>query len=311
MTARPVVVGSDASEASLRAVEWAAREAARRGAPLRIVSVTRAAGSPESSGGPPATPDEALRSLYEQSLRSVAQHAARIAPHLVMETELLSGPPARMLVSDASRASMLVVGAQGMGGYDQPGVGPVSGYVTRHASCPAVVVREPGEAADGRIVVGVRDAGEATAALRFGLEEAALRGVPLLAVHAWYWFPPALLPCSPARWTPAPVDADGTGTAVSAVPRREVLDARAMSAQAAGRLAEVLDGWRGKYPGVRVSQQVIHCHPAHALAELSVDAGLVVLGRHAHRDGLRPGSGLIQHTVLSRAHGHVAVVPST
>ena len=39
MTAKPVVAAIDGSEASLRAVEWAAMEAALRSVPLRIVSV--------------------------------------------------------------------------------------------------------------------------------------------------------------------------------------------------------------------------------------------------------------------------------
>ena len=38
MAAKPVVVGTDGSEESLRAVDWAAREAVLRGLPLRIVS---------------------------------------------------------------------------------------------------------------------------------------------------------------------------------------------------------------------------------------------------------------------------------
>ena len=37
MAAKPIVAGTDGSEESLRAVGWAAREAALRGAPLRIV----------------------------------------------------------------------------------------------------------------------------------------------------------------------------------------------------------------------------------------------------------------------------------
>ena len=36
--AKPIVAGTDGSEESLRAVDWAAREAALRGAPLRIVA---------------------------------------------------------------------------------------------------------------------------------------------------------------------------------------------------------------------------------------------------------------------------------
>jgi nucleotide-binding universal stress UspA family protein len=38
MTARPVVAATDGSGESLRAVEWAAREAVLHGVPLRIVS---------------------------------------------------------------------------------------------------------------------------------------------------------------------------------------------------------------------------------------------------------------------------------
>ncbi len=38
MTAKPVVVATDGSGESLRAVEWAVREAALCSAPLRIVS---------------------------------------------------------------------------------------------------------------------------------------------------------------------------------------------------------------------------------------------------------------------------------
>ena len=37
MSAQPIVAATDGSEESLRAAEWAAREAALRGAPLRIV----------------------------------------------------------------------------------------------------------------------------------------------------------------------------------------------------------------------------------------------------------------------------------
>jgi len=41
MIAKPLVAATDGSEESLRAVEWAAREAVVRGAPLRIVSAVQ------------------------------------------------------------------------------------------------------------------------------------------------------------------------------------------------------------------------------------------------------------------------------
>ena len=40
MATKPVVVGADGSEESLRAVEWAALEARRHSSPLRIVSAS-------------------------------------------------------------------------------------------------------------------------------------------------------------------------------------------------------------------------------------------------------------------------------
>ncbi len=82
---------------------------------------------------------------------------------------------------------------------------------------------------------------------------------------------------------------------------------RAAAAAAARELALLLECWQEKYPGVPVSQDVVHGHPGRALAGLSARADLVVIGRHP---GL-PGSGSVRHAVLSHAHGPVAVVPSS
>jgi len=45
----------------------------------------------------------------------------------------------------------------------------------------------------GTIVVGVDGSPASLAALRFGAEEAQLRGATLVAVHAWLYIPPATL----------------------------------------------------------------------------------------------------------------------
>jgi len=52
VTAKPLVAATDGSEGSLRAVEWAAREAVLRGTPLRIVSTVQVAGN----AGPKTVP---------------------------------------------------------------------------------------------------------------------------------------------------------------------------------------------------------------------------------------------------------------
>ena len=79
-----------------------------------------------------------------------------------------------------------------------------------------------------------------------------------------------------------------------------------ISAEAACSLSAVLDGWREKYPDVRVRHDVIRCHPARVLANYSARADLVVIGRHGD-----PSIGSIQHALLDHARGPVAVVPSS
>ena len=55
MASRPIVVGVDGSERALHAVEWAAREAVWRKAPLRIISVSAMPSRMRPYGATPAT----------------------------------------------------------------------------------------------------------------------------------------------------------------------------------------------------------------------------------------------------------------
>jgi nucleotide-binding universal stress UspA family protein len=173
--ARPVVAGSDGSQESLQAVEWAAAEAARHSVPLRIVTVA-APSCPADEEDPAAMLDELMHAVYAQSLRTAARELARTVPGLIVETELLDGPPGRMLAHDSSTAQLLVVGAYGVGGYRQPGLGREARYLAMHAHCPVVVARDQGGTVHDEIVVGVRDLDDGAGAIPFAFEEAALRG---------------------------------------------------------------------------------------------------------------------------------------
>ena len=128
---------------------------------------------------------------------------------------------------------MLVVGARGAGGFAAMMLGSVSRYAATRAACPVVVVREESMAVHREIAVGIRDPHDADGTLAFAFEEAALRGADLTAVHTWYWFPSALhLPAGAQELRPADPDQ--------------------ISAEAARSLAAALEGWRDKYPDVRV-----------------------------------------------------------
>jgi len=291
MATRPVLVGVDGSEESMRAVEWAARQAERHCSPLRIVSAPAVLPRVRTQVDP-LTVANALRGMSAQALAAALTRTEEVAPGLRVDTGLLSGPPAMELVTAAGGASMLVVGARGIGGFTAMILGSVSRYVAVHAACPVIVVRQETSAVHREIAVGIRETEDSTAALAFAFEEAALRDADLVAVHALPAFPPAL-------------HVPGAGGGIlRAAPHEEDL------AEAASQLAGMLAGWGDKYPAVRVRHDVVHGHPARVLASYSARTDLVVLGRHG---GPAPGSagvGSVQHAVLNHAHGPVAIVPS-
>src|SRR5689334_8896298 len=127
MNASPIITGTDGSDVSLRAVEWAAREAALRGAPLRIVSV--AAMPPRMSwgthSGPPSVAD-LIHEATEQALAAAARRAAETEPGLEVSTALLIGAPAQAMAEAATGARMMVVGSRGGGGLAALLLGSVS-----------------------------------------------------------------------------------------------------------------------------------------------------------------------------------------
>src|ERR1700734_4035295 len=186
MATKPVIAGADGSQESLRAVEWAAREAVLRGTSLRIVSVP---GLPRRMTAIPATPgtvSDVVEKSTSEALTPAAEQAAAQQPGLAVDTQLVAGAPAEVLVAAGQDASMVVLGSRGDGGFSAMVLGSVSRSVATHAPAPVVVVGGETQAGAREIVVGVRDPAQSAAALGFGFEEAALRQAQLLAVHAWF-----------------------------------------------------------------------------------------------------------------------------
>jgi nucleotide-binding universal stress UspA family protein len=290
MTAKPIVAATDGSEQSLRAVEWAAREAVLRAAPLRIVSALALPPRMMQRHGASAvgTVSDAIRSDRDRALAAAADRAARAAPGLLVDADELSGPPAQAVTDSGSGAALLVVGSRGIGAFAAMILGSVSRYAAIHARCPVVVVRDETVPSPGLIGVGIADLDHCAAPLTFAFEEAALRKASLTAVHAWH------LPQS---------DISRAGEAAPPPGTHEV------AAEAARQLAALMDQWREKYPAVPVSHDVVHGHPGRALAGLSARADLVVIGRRSAHPSLH-GPGTVTHAVLSHAHGPIATVPS-
>ncbi len=92
MTAGPIVAATDGSEESLRAVDWAAREAELRGLPLRIVSAAalppRMAEHQTESGV--ATVADTVVGNRDRALAAATQRATAIAPDILVDADALS-----------------------------------------------------------------------------------------------------------------------------------------------------------------------------------------------------------------------------
>ena len=289
MATKPIVAGTDGSEESLRAVDWAAKEALLRGAPLRVVSagalLPRMTG--HRSTGEYGTVTDVLLSERDQALAAAAEGAAKAAPGVLIDTDPLDGRPAQAVADSGSGALMLVLGSRGTGAFTAMLLGSVSRYAASHASCPVVVVRDEVPGPHGLVGVGVSDLDSCDAALTFAFGEASLRKATLLVAHAWY---------TPQAY------ASRAGESFTAP------SSQAVAAEAGRHLAGLLAEWRAKYPGVPVNQEIMHGHPGRALIGLSTRADLVVIGRHA---GHLQGPGSVRHAVLNHAHGPVVIVPSS
>lgn len=166
------------------------------------------------------------------------------------------------LLEVAKSARMLVVGSRGLGEFTGGLVGSVSSAVASHAACPVAVVRGMPEMdappLDGPVVIGVDGSSNSEPAIAAAFEEAALRDVDLVAVHAWSDF--SLL-------TVAPADLSDNELAWSAAePAEQAL------------LSESLAGWKDKYPDVVVRKVVVRDRPVHHLLQQSEAAQLVVTG---------------------------------
>ena len=184
MTPKPVVVGIDGSPQSLRAVEWAAGEAQRHGAPLRIISVPALPPRMHSADGSTRTVTDVVHDESAGWLDTAVARSTEVAPELHIDADMLSGAPAQVITDCGSDALMLVVGASSTSGLASLLLGSVSRYVAQHAACPVVVVGQEKTTAHGKVAVGVGDRHDAALTLAFAFEEAALRQADLLVIHS-------------------------------------------------------------------------------------------------------------------------------
>jgi nucleotide-binding universal stress UspA family protein len=286
-TGRPVVVGVDGSGSAVDAVRWAAREAERRRAPLRLVHASGwlPGGTPAEVGLGPEYGDTLIREAREW-VEDAARVAERETPGIDVQQQVLTGYPVALLTAESRLAQLVVIGDRGLGGVTGLLVGSVAVGLAARGACPVVVVRGRAGADSeegGPVVVGVDGSAVSEAALAFAVEAAAARRAPLLAVHVWL---------------EAVVDPAAAA----------VFDWHAIEQEEQAVLAERLAGWAEKYPDVAMERLVTRGGAPRVLVEQSARARLVVVGSRG-RGGLAGlVLGSVSHALLHRSECPVAVV---
>lgn len=136
-----IVVGVDRSEHADRALEFAAEEAALRGARLVIVYAWELPTLISPSGVPAPGYFEDLRGDAESIVQAAVARAAALQPGVAGEGKAIGGQPAAVLLREAEHADMIVVGSRGHEGFSSLLLGSVSQQVVHYAPCPVVIVR--------------------------------------------------------------------------------------------------------------------------------------------------------------------------
>jgi nucleotide-binding universal stress UspA family protein len=281
----PVVVGVDGSPSADLAVAAAADEAVRRDTRLIVL---HAADPAVYEGGPAPVGYTAAHDVVDRA--AAAARSAERPPRV--ETAVVRATPVGALLDASRGAALVVVGARGLGTAHGLLVGSVSRSLAGRASCPVLIVRGNAGAPARfrrRVLVGVSGAA-GRPAVELAVEEARLRGMRLLAMHAWT--------------VPAGMRARGLA-------RRGIDFAAVARAQARMRLAGVLKGVPPS-EDVRIRQDVVRDTAEHALVAASYAADLLVIGaRRPAGPGphLGPQLGPVTRAVLGHAQCPVLVVP--
>ncbi|WP_416966559.1 universal stress protein [Streptomyces sp. 4F14] len=278
-----ITAGFDGTDESLAALSWAAREAVRQDAALRVVHAWEV--------HPDATVDRATQEGWARDAvtRAVERIAARHTG-LDITADTVEGPVVETL---AGAGGLLVLGSRGHGAVVGFLLGSVGQQVIADAVHPVVLVRAGDDAAHeaaGRdIVVGQEGAPEDSAdALGFAFATAAARGARVRAVRAWTL--PPLFAYSP-----------GSLMLLDEVGGPEPFERKA--------LADAVRPWRERYPKVSVVEHIEMGSAGQVLLAAAGEAQLVVVGRRARRTAVGARIGSVAHGVLHHAPCPVAVVP--
>ncbi|WP_021594935.1 MULTISPECIES: universal stress protein [Actinomadura] len=276
-----IVVATDGSEASDRALDWAAADAVLRRRPLHIVHAVESWPYKAPLFAPPEIVEQTTQAGHAVLVAAV-EHVHERWPDLVATTALVAEETSKALQEQSENAFELVLGSRGRGGFASLLLGSTSLKMAGRSAVPVVIVR--GDAADrGEVIVGIDLLRDVDQVLDYAFDAAAVHGARLRVVHAWQTF-------------------------ATLIEAGYVIDAEQIELDLRNQLIAAYRPLRDKYPHVDVVDEIVLEHPVIALSNASRDARLLVVG--AHDRWPPPQLGSTTHGVIHHAECPVAVIPS-
>lgn len=278
-----IVVGIDGSSDSHAAATWAVRQAREAGLSVQLV---HSALRPRFEEPEVLLRDELAEAdaVLEDAMDRIGRFAG--VPISAQTLDGVGLSPTDALVAASKGAVMLVVGATGHGGFRGLLLGSVSQHVSRHASCPVVIVRDAADPTSRRIVVGVDGSEHSTAALEFALTQLAGSGAEVVVIQTWR--------------------AASLHGKFESLPLPDDAEQRQQRYQQ--QLETLVAPWREKFPEVHLSAEAVPGHTVPVLTDASTHASLVVVGAAGRGAFASLLLGSVSQSVLHHAASPVVIV---
>jgi len=134
-----IVVGVDGSASSIAALNWAVHQAELTGARLEAVTAWQWPSKYQWTRTPP---DYDPAGDAQKGVDAIIDEARSAYPSVPVQSKVVEGSPARVLVEESQGAELLVVGSRGHGEFPGMLLGSVSQHCVTSAHCAVVVLRD-------------------------------------------------------------------------------------------------------------------------------------------------------------------------